>query len=261
MRASYREASLAALGLVTASCGFDWEGVYNSRFGGDAQGGSGVAVTVAGYGGSSGGSDPGQGGTASGGTGAAAASGGSSAAGAGGVAGGGTCAGNLVENPGFELADKKGVPTGWQLLSPQSSSDGSFSSVTTTAYEGASSLFLDTTALKKPPADYLLVVATSQAYDVTAIPTLYLSAAAWVNDPLTPMWVAVLYFDSSGGLLGVLTGGNVLTVDHLEFAPAASFVAEGSLASSVPRLAATARVGLIAGQGVSAYIDSVCLTR
>jgi hypothetical protein len=209
-----------------------------------------------------GGSDTGPAGAASvgdGGTGAA--TGGTGATGDAGAGGAGACAGNLLENPGFEQADKQGLPTGWERLSPQSSSDGSFSSVTTAAYEGASSLLLDTTGLKKPPADYLLVVATSQAYDVTATSSLHLSAAAWVNDPLTPIWVSVLYFDSGGDLLGVLTGGNALTVDHLEVAPAPGFVVEGPLTSSVPRLAATARVGLVAGQGASAYIDSVCLTR
>ena len=178
-----------------------------------------------------------------------------------GARGGSGCSGNLVENPGFELADRKGFPSGWERLFVATSGDGSVTAVTTPAYEGAYSLLVDTTSLRNPPADYVLVLATSPAYDVTASPTLYLSAVARVNDPLAPVWVAVLYFDSGGGLIGVLTAGSELTVAHLGFNPSTSFVAAGPLVSSVPPLAATARVAIVAGQGVSAYVDSICLTR
>jgi hypothetical protein len=260
MGSSFLRLGLAALGFALVACGFDWDGAYGARFGGNAQTGAGAGVPVGEFGGSFGASDtggaPDTGGAANTGgssdTGGAADTGGTG----GSAAGAGGCSGNLVENPGFELADEKGVPTGWDRLSPESSTDGSFTAVATAAYEGANSLLVDTTSLKKPPADYVLVVATSQAYDVTAIPTLYLSAVAWANDPLAPIWVAILYFDSGGGLLG-----SVLTVDHLAFTPSTGFVAAGPLASSVPPLAATARVGIVAGQGVAAYVDSVCLTR
>jgi hypothetical protein len=235
----------------------DTGGTVGAPGGSEASGG----VTAAGGAASTGGAEAAGGADAMGGavaTGGAAGTAGSASAGA---AGAGACAGNLLQNPGFELADKKGVPTGWDRLSPQSSTDGTFTVVTTAALEGTSSLYVDTTNLKKPPADYVLVVATTAAYDVSATSTLYLSAAARVDDQLAPIWVAVLYFDSGGGMLGVFASGDPLAVDHLEFTHSASFVSQGPLVSSVPRLAATARVGIVAGQGVTAYVDSVCLTR
>jgi hypothetical protein len=198
------------------------------------------------------------GGTSS--TGGASDTGGTSTtAGTGGSAGG--CAGNLLANSGFELADRKGVPADWELLFAPAASGGSFTVVTTPPpHEGESSLLVDTTGVKSAPTDYVMVVASTPAFDVTAASTLHLSAVAEVNDQLAPIWVAVLYFDSGGVMLGEFSAGSANAVDHAAFTPSSSWVPQGPLPSPVRPSAATARVAIVAGPGVSAYVDSICLT-
>ncbi|MFC1641170.1 hypothetical protein ACFL5O_00570 [Myxococcota bacterium] len=163
------------------------------------------------------------------------------------------CPENRVLNPGFEELGKKSIPTHWGRLEPPSDPDGSFISVDTHWYEGERSLLLDTTALHKPPPDYRLVVATTEAYPVFEGKELYVSAQVWVVQAPSPLQMGVVFGDGD-------TLMNVLGATQLQFSPSEAFVFQGSAVLPVPAGATVARVVVIAGPDQVVYLDAVCLT-
>jgi hypothetical protein len=171
----------------------------------------------------------------------------------GGTAGAWSCSGSSVSNPGFEQINGD-LPVDWAILVLSSTGNNKlvFVSSTSPVYEGVYSALVDATEANKAP-DGGFVVGSTRNLPVTPGGMLELTAAASVATASEPFVISVAYFDAAGGLLG--TGGT----EALSFEPSSGFVVKGPLSFTVPDGVAFAGVALIAGVGVSAYVDAVCL--